>query len=513
MLYLDPTLGNEPSVILMPTPNSADMLFEAGDDSVPRKFAGAHLVVLTDTADIESDSVGSVLRRVGSRFGAIEGQITEISNVGVDDRFVAKALIVESSTLEQVYNQTVNAFMDEDVAINEASEISLHIPLSVNSSVSEESIQNIVGQTIKFDHFAVVTRDNQVTYALEGSDDDVDKYYISSRRSDCDGFAVIRSKDDGLVCCHANKTTAEEAMRKLVENDAEDRPSSLVRLTNGHIESSIDIEDGLDIGAMNFTSQAQPVNADSAEATLNHHEDSESDLSQIAFNSQVPFNFVAADSLGSFPVHGEASARQMAKLANAKPDIEGPAILTGTESGDRRFIHPMTFQNDGMLNTRQLPLPYMFGDVRAQMHLEARLGGWIISVDPVPTDDIGNYALFTRTKLVESEFGQQIFDSFDRGEFRGVSADLDRVRMVELEAGSVVDGGPLNVLIAGRFMGMTAVTFPALEEAGMWLTGDARILQAKDEESALVASGADAGPELQVFSLIEDIEHLFRFNK
>lgn len=481
MFYVDDDInsGTTASIVLIPTPNDLDLIEDAVvKDPVRRELLGAHIALINDITDVNSDLIGSTLRRVGSKFGAAEGDVTEIAEIEFNGEPFAQALVVESSTLDKIYNQTVNALIDGDVEIDPADGISLH--MAVSTSSDKDAIKKeILEQRIKFDHFAVITKDDVVTYRLEGSDDDVDKFYISTRRTDCDGFAVVRTKDDGLVCCHANRTLAEEKMRELEEEAAGDRSSGLVRL--GVEEETMPIKAN-PIGTFDVAGNQGP---EPAPAT---------------------FNIVDSDVLGSLPLERRAAAEQMAKLLNAKPDLEGPSIFTGRESGDGRIIHPVSFvrQDGNGLNLRQLPLPYMFGDIRAEHHLESKLGGWHVSAEAVPIDEDGNYAIYTKTKLLENSFGQEIYDAFARGEFRGVSADLDSVGVVTIEKGSKT-GGNLNVLIAARFMGSTAVTFPALEEAGYWLSGDSRVLPDLAEEP-LIASGGTQGytPQLQIVTMFEE---------
>lgn len=463
----------------------------------------AHICLILGDTDLDSDLVGSALRRVGSRFGSVEGVVSEIAEVGTEGRVIALAAVVESNSLQQVYDQSVNALKDAEIEIDEADSISLHIPLALleDSKGADLDFSSLVGKTIKFDNFTIINKDGKVDYRLEGSNDNVDKYYISARRSDCDGHAVIRSSDDGLVCCHSDKTTAEEKLRELEERDAEDRSSSLVRLSN-EIETT---EGALSMPSIvKFDSSSQSSKMDKASEEFNVEGEGDS------FELDEPgFNVVDSSSLGSFPISAVASEIQLRKLAaSGEPEIVGPAMVTGVESGDRRMVHPSAFVSPrGGFNTRRLPLPYMFGDVRSEYHLDARLGGWIVSLEPIPVDDQNfNYAIFTKTKLVESEFGQEIYDRFERGEYRGVSADLDRTSAIELETGSVVDNGPIRIVTRARFMGMTAAMFPALEGAGLWLAGSERVLPVADSSDALVASGDSYSPEIQIVSDLKSIE-------
>lgn len=504
MIYLDSRLGNQASIVLSPTPNSIELLDAAGNSSIPVKYMGAHLALLSDSSDVDSDGVGAAIRRVASRFGSVEGEITEVADIGIEgEGLLAQAVIVESQVLQQIYDQVTNALDDGEIEHDSAEAVSLHIPVILGDSDGDANLESLVGEKIKFDHFSVINSDDAVTYTLENSDDKVDKFYISSRRSDCDGYAVIRTRDDGLVCCHANRTIAQEAMDELIEEDAGRRSSSLVRLSNGVIE-----ETDVCLNRLKSLEVANYVTIkDSDMITLTSTKSSDNSLDSDP--KEATFNIVESDTLGSFPMGAQASMRQMERLVSSgDPEIEGPAVVTGVESGDRRLLYHTAFVAPrGGLSTRMLPLPYMFGDVRSEYHLDAQLGGWIVSIEPVMTDEDGNYALFTRTKLVESEFGQEIYDRFSRGEFRGVSADLDRTRSVDLEAGSVVDGGPLRVVVNARFMGMTAVTFPALEEAGLWLTGDDMVTPTASSSGALVASGGSIyKPELQIVSSIDNFQ-------
>ena len=489
MFYVDPEIdaGTAASIVAVPTPLSAETI-EASvkEQPVNTNLYGVHLGLINDISEVDSESLGSVLRRVASKFGNLEGNVTEVAQVGINDAFLAQALVIESDALNRLYNRLTNALVDAEISFDPVEEISLHSPVSKSSDPGAVD-RSIIDERIEFDHFAVITADDVTTYRFENSDDDVDAFYISSRRDDCDGHAVIRTKDDALVSCHADRTSAEQKLRNVMDEAAEETASGLIRLED---ESS-----------MKFTSDSSEQEMDEfIEGILSVLD--QSDPPEISAEPES-FNFIHAEDLGSLPMEKRASAAQMARLQSARPDLEGPMLVTGRESGDGRILHPMAFiKEDGSVNSRQLPLPYMFGDERKQAHLDARLGGWTISLEAIPIDDV-NYALYAKTKLLENEFGQEIYDAFARGEFRGVSADIDSAGMLVVPD-SARSGADLHVLVAGRVMGSTAVTFPALEEAGFWLTGDDRVLPDQSEEPLLASGGfLDYNPDIQIVSFFD----------
>lgn len=134
-------------------------------------------------------------------------------------------------------------------------------------------------------------------------------------------------------------------------------------------------------------------------------------------------------------------------------DFHSLIILEAAWTGDGRYFEPDS------LTWRDLPLPLMALDKTTEAHLEARL--------------VGNFTRIERQGLeihgwgvwVESDDPEvmRLQALVQRGELRGLSADLDDVEM-EMMMGDEEDR-PMMVFTRGRVMGATVVPFPALQEA------------------------------------------------
>ena len=123
MLFIDDEIdsGTSASVVLVPTPNGLDAIQDAvREGPVGRQRLGAHIAFINDITDISSDELGATLRRIGSRFGAVEGQVSEIADIQLNGEHFAKALVVESNALQQVYRQTVNSLQDAEIDVDPA---------------------------------------------------------------------------------------------------------------------------------------------------------------------------------------------------------------------------------------------------------------------------------------------------------------------------------------------------------------------------------------------------------
>jgi hypothetical protein len=148
-------------------------------------------------------------------------------------------------------------------------------------------------------------------------------------------------------------------------------------------------------------------------------------------------------------------------------DFHALIILEETWTGDGRY-----FETES-LSWRDLPLPLMALDKTTEAHMEARLVGNFTRLERIGRE-IHGYGAWVQSDDPEV---MRLQGLVQRGELRGISADLDDVEMEILvpneEALAYDEDGkkvyameaPMMRFTAGRIMGATIVPFPALQEA------------------------------------------------
>jgi hypothetical protein len=148
-------------------------------------------------------------------------------------------------------------------------------------------------------------------------------------------------------------------------------------------------------------------------------------------------------------------------------DFHALIILEETWTGDGRY-----FETES-LSWRDLPLPLMALDKTTEAHMEARLVGNFTRLERIGRE-IHGFGAWVQSDDPEV---MRLQGLVQRGELRGISADLDDVEMEILvpneEALAYDEDGkkvfqmeaPMMRFTAGRIMGATALPFPALQEA------------------------------------------------
>lgn len=193
----------------------------------------------------------------------------------------------------------------------------------------------------------------------------------------------------------------------------------------------------------------------------------------------------ASDDSTEFEVDAEADEEVDGAIeATDVSDDEWEAVLIveGILSGDRRMVE------EGALTWRDLPLPLMLQTVNADGHDGAIICGSIRVIERDGQEILG------AGKFDSGAAGQEAKRLVSEGTMRGVSADIDSV-VVEFRSESgeevpfedVMFGGveAIEVLVAGRLMGLTITPFPAFQEAHV------TVIKSNSEDPVLVASGAE----------------------
>jgi hypothetical protein len=142
------------------------------------------------------------------------------------------------------------------------------------------------------------------------------------------------------------------------------------------------------------------------------------------------------------------------------------------------------------LTWRELPIPLMLQTVNAPGHDGAVIAGSIHEIVREGQNIVG------RGYFDSGDAGQEALRLLSEGTMRGVSADIDSVRVEftspegdDVNVEDMLFGGvdALEVLVEGRIMGATLTPFPAFQEAHV-------VVLARDDaetDEVLVASGAE----------------------
>lgn len=175
-----------------------------------------------------------------------------------------------------------------------------------------------------------------------------------------------------------------------------------------------------------------------------------------------------------------------------------------TWTGDGRFF------KGGAFVWRDLPLPLMADATNHPMHLESRLVGNYDTIERIGFE-IHGWGAYVEPDL-STEEGREVKrlqDMIDRGELRGISADMDDpeweviIPVEMMDEGNIDDDGnlhftgafPKEVYSSVRIIGATALPFPAIEEA--YIEGD------PDSQDALTLL-ASAQPGITGYNRITD---------
>lgn len=505
MLYLaEDYTGSEAYILLKPNGPSLKKLKKYTDQgTIEEDFIGAQVGIIVDSNSVDQEKVEDAISLAAARTGIVAAKVTEISVVGIQDgesssTFLAVAAVVDSESAIKFLSAISSAMNDRDIDFDPAEVVSLHIPLS--SIESEDSVsKDLIGETITFDQIAILQNGSSTPeqISIESAHDNANAFYITDSYEGCDGYAVLRTSDDQLICCHIDEATAESKMLELLDEEGEKSSEKLVKLSNEKDHN------------MSFTSKTISVFSKEPEEQAENIFPEEN---SGPISLQDPgFNIVNSEDLGSLPIEKRAAAAQLIKLRQKTPELEGFMMITGIESGDRRQIARNALTNQiGALRARDLPLPIMYTDQITPGHMTAKLAGWVVSASLIELD-AARYGAFGSVVLNETPTGQNVYEMFERGEFRGISADIDEAVGIYQETGSLIDGGEVSILIRAQLMGATLVSHPALQDAGLWLTGSEVFggSFAADQDDALVASswsGLNYKPKAQILSTFEDLQ-------
>jgi hypothetical protein len=307
-----------------------------------------------------------------------------------------------------------------------------------------------------------------------------------------------------VVECFESETEAEAELERLLNHEGDRQDEKLISLGNKMTETLTDITENAEandapdapIESDLFVVEAEEVPSKSGEdqdLQILEHDSVSEDVAEFvgeAIELEEPAGIV--EEITDPLRHGALSQGRIASARST--DFEGVLLVEGIPTGDRRYI-----ERDAM-TWRDLPLPLMFTDARTEGHTGSRIAGVLTDIW---REDFGELSLiWGRGHLDRGPVGAEALRMLSEGMIRGVSADIDSLKIAEAFVGDDPQDRVI-VLTGGRLMGATLLPFPALQEASIWVVHDNEV------DPALVASGAESyKPDLSIITeiVVEETE-------
>lgn len=300
-------------------------------------------------------------------------------------------------------------------------------------------------------------------------------YSVSPDTPGCDGYAVVKDGTDDVMGCHHTKGEAEAQRRALYANE-EMTVNPDAPVTAAGPAGSLDSMRDLSADTLLDVLLAGVPDEEAAEARAEIAE-------TLAALPRGRFDTIEGPDGADEEVPSDAETVE-AEDAPAEMDWQGPLVVEGRLSGDRRVIAP------GALSWRDFPLPLMLQKANQPQHLDSVFAGNIWRLERRDDGSVWGYGTYD-----DSPDGAEAKRLVDGGRMRGVSVDMDRAEAVmaqlgDLDGVTLADGDDpewaVEVYTKARVMGVTMTPFPAFQEAYI------EPVAPEDEDMALAASGAVA---------------------